>query len=336
MEIHAQNKLTYEYFGLNEGRFSKQKVEYFNPGDRGPNCFWDFTGLKVSPNTAVPFVYKIDSIGRYIAIEDKQINYYFIKGDTLFEIGNESPLKETFYHKPIVNMSYPMALGDSVSVPFAGYGYYCGDHFFKESGVNTVLIDAEGSIVLSETDTLRNVLRVYKLKSYYIAMDMEPAAIDTARLKQVIEERYEWYARGYRYPIFETVTSTSYSDLDPIGITQYAYCFLPDKQDVLEDIINRNLQSLDSINESIVNKDIIHYHVSMNGYDMKINYSLDKAAKVSMLISNTMGIIYRHSHSHLNAGEGYCAEFNLSGLNHGAYVLYINVNGKIYSEKIRI
>lgn len=335
VDVCAQNLLTNDCYGLKEGEFSMQRVGYFDPGDSGPNCLWNFSDLKISDSNVL-ITHTVDSLGQLVETDDRQINYFIAKKDTLFEVGNESPLEKIYYHKPLVGMKYPMAFEDSLSAPYEGYGRYCGDHLFRESGVSTVVVDGEGTVILSKTDTLKDVLRVYKLKSYTVAMDMDSAAVDTAKLKQVIEERYAWYARGYRYPIFETVSSTSYADLNPLGTTQYAYCFLPDKQDYLDDAVNKEIQDSDKKKDSSELPDIIHYNLSVNGSDVKINYNLDQNAHITMLISDNMGIVYRRSQYNKSAGSGYNAEFDLNGFRAGTYVLYINVNGKIYNEKIRI
>ena len=99
---------------------------------------------------------------------------------------------------PILALKYPLSYGDSVSAPFLGYGIYCGDHPFKETGLSTVIADANGSIVIDD-DTIPDVLRIHSLKSYSICMGIDSTLLDNARQKQVVEERYDWYAHGYRY-----------------------------------------------------------------------------------------------------------------------------------------
>ena len=79
---------------------------------------------------------------------------------------------------------------------FYGKGIYCNDHIYREGGQTTLLADAYGKIILPNRDTLQNVIRLYTLRSYFICMDIDSIALDTARLHQVIEEHYEWYARG--------------------------------------------------------------------------------------------------------------------------------------------
>lgn len=334
-KISSQVLLTKDAIGFEEGDFTRNKLDYFNPGDGGQNCLWDFSDLEI-PRSSHSVIQRTDSLERMVMIDDKQMTYYMMRGDSLMEIGNENPLKETYYYKPLCSMIYPMTYEDSFSKDFEGYGIYCGNHFFKEVGVCNVIVDGQGDIVLSETDTLKNALRVYKLKSYSIAMDVDPSKIDSAQLKQVIEEKYEWYVRGYNKPILESVTSTSYANLSPIGTTQYAYCCLPDNQSFNEDnLSSEDDNGNDGQNTSNIPKDIIHYTVTVEGGVVNIEYSLDAKANVTMLISNQLGVIYSNKRFTQDAGTGYHADFNIAGLRPGVYVLYINVNGKVYHETIR-
>ena len=193
-----------------------------------------------------------------------------------------------------------------------------------------------GDILLSETDTLKNAFRVYKLRSYSVAMDIDLSKLDSARLKQVIEEKYEWYAKGYDKPVFETITSTSYAELSPLGTTQYAYCYLPEYP-----MCDARCQQPEEIYECRDKegqgqfRDIIHYKVDVNGYRVNIDYSLDAKSNVTMLIASQMGMVYYSKRYAQGAGTGYQASFDIGGLRPGVYVLYINVDGKTYHEKIQ-
>ena len=45
---------------------------------------------------------------------DNCINYYTFKGDTLLQVGKESPLEIISYSIPLNNMKYPIVYGDSL------------------------------------------------------------------------------------------------------------------------------------------------------------------------------------------------------------------------------
>ncbi len=335
VHVFAQNALSKQANVIQPDSMIKNCIEYFDSGNDGENQLWDFSAICQSDKKHV--VINKQNGENILSFEDTGLFYYLIKDDSLFLCSNESRLKKINYDSPILVMHYPFVYADSISKPFLGYGVYCETHHFKESGFVTLHGDAYGSIILSEKDTIPNVLRVHTLKSYSLAMDMEFEALDTAKLKQVIEERYQWFARGYRYPVFETITSTSYADLKTLGTTYQAYCYLPEDQMTLNDSINIEIQKHDleeKTHQDALKKNIFHYDIQVNGNIINVNYQLDEDARVSSLVSSPMGIVYKQKKWNGTTEGCFTETIDCSGLTRGQYVLYMNVNGKIYSEKV--
>lgn len=316
----------------------KSRIHYFSPGKGGRNRVWDFS-QKLGSKESSQVMFMKDSTGVVSVTELGRIGYYRITPDTLILFGSESPLEKREYVKEKVSKLFPLEYGDSIIMPFQCEGMYCGDHPFREVGITTVKVDADGSIVLAENDTVRNVQRVHIIDSYSVCMDLDSAALDTARLTQVINERYEWYLSGAQYPIIENITSTTYLNMDAIGTTNYAYCNLPedevsyyiipedeDEADEEEDISDDGQQA----------PDIIHYKVETQGKTIRITYDLDEDATIATLVANHMGMLYIRRLWTQTAGQGYCAQIECDGLPSGMYILYINVNGKVYSEKVTL
>lgn len=319
------------------GKVSFQEIPYFYSDRSGKDIVWDFSD-NISDKGFYNLWLQKDTLNRNVILSNHDITYLNIDNDTLFIVGKESPLSKITYQQPLIYIHYPFVYGDSISTPFSGYGIYCGDHPFREQGISSVMADATGSLVINE-DTISNVLRVYTLKSYSICMDIDSAALDTANLKQVIEERYDWYSRGFRYPIFSSVSCTSYDNLTAVGTEQRTYCMLPDIQKLLSDSCNEVIRANDSIArlmrpENTV--DIIHYKISQIGKQLTLEYSLEIKAEINILVCDAMGIVYRRGHQQNEKGNGYELKIDLNGLRNGQYVVYINVNGKVYSSKIKI
>ena len=319
---------------IKSGVFSRRAVEFFDAGDNGHDCLWDFSNLEVSGEEET-VCQDLDSLGQMVITCNKEIKYFITRGDSLLQIGSETPLTDIWYSFPILGMKFPMALNDSISKKFEGYGVYCGDRFYKQSGISSIVVDGYGDIVVSENDTLKNALRVYKLLSYSIAMDMDPSKIDSAKLKQVVEETYEWYIDGIERPAYESVTSTSYSNMNPLGTTHYAYCYLTDDDVANTKRVNRNNGKEDAKSSISGSPDnIIDYEIDMTDSSINVKYNLSSKANITMLLSNAFGMIFEQKRFVQNAGSNYHANFDLSRLRPDTYVLYMNVNGKIYNEKI--
>ena len=316
----------------------KCRIRYFSPGKGGRNKVWDFSRKLVSRELAQVMFMK-DSTGVVSVTEPGKIDYYRTTPDTLMLFGSESPLEKREYVMEKLAMKYPLEYGDSVSKDFRCEGKYCDLQSFREVGTTTLKVDAVGSIVLAENDTIRNVRRVHTIDAYAICMDSDSAALDTAKLTQVIDERYEWYLPGAQYPIIENVTSTTYLNMDVLGTTQYAYCNLPENQ-VAYYITPDDDDETDEVGASSgdeqTDPDIIHYEIEKRGKVINISYDLDEEATITTVVASYIGLLCKSSQWTQSAGQGYSVQIDCNGLHSGIYILYINVNGKVYSEKVRL
>jgi hypothetical protein len=171
-------------------------------------------------------------------------------------------------------------------------------------------------------------------------MDLDSAALDTARLTQVIDERYEWYLEGSEYPFIEDVTSTTYYNMDIIGTTKFAYCNLP--ENLTADYVTQEEESDDEEEQEgfsdggLQTADIIHYQVETQGKNIIITYDLDEDATIQTIVANHMGMLCQSRQWTQPAGLGYSKQIDCTSLRSGMYILYINVNGKVYSEKVTL
>lgn len=299
---------------------------------------WDFSS-KLGSKESSQVMFMKDSTDMISIIEPGRILYYRTNTDTLVLVGSESTLEKRDYALRKTTRRLHLVYGDSIGKPFRCEGMYCGDHPFREVGTTTVKVDADGSIVLAENDTLRNVLRVHTIDSYSICMDIDSAALDTARLAQVIDERYEWYLPESQYPVIEDVTSTSYFNMNVVGTTRHAYCNLPPDQ--VPYYISQTDFPSDDEQEGFADGDaqddgIIHYQIETHGKVIQMAYDLDEDATITTIVANHMGILCTSRQWTQNAGQGYSTHIDCNGLLPGVYILYINVNGKVYSEKVTL
>lgn len=314
----------------------KSVIHSFSPGGGGREKVWNFSGkLKSRESSQVKFLK--DSTGAISIIEPGRIGYYRISSDTLILFGSESPLERRVYHQEKVSKKFPLVFGDSIMSSFKCEGMYCGDHPFRETGTITAKVDAIGTLVLAEDKSIENVRRVHTIDSYSICMDTDSAALDTAQLTQVINERYEWYVSDSQYPIIESITSTTYYNMDVIGTTRLAYCNLPESMTDMYIIDEDEPDEMPISSEDKQQKpDIIHYNIETLGKVIHLSYSLDADVTIMTLVANHMGMLCKTRQWTQAAGQNYSVEIDCNGLRPGIYILYINVNGKVYSEKVTL
>lgn len=316
----------------------KSSIRYFSPGKGGSNRVWDFS-KKLGAKESVKVTFAKDSTEVVSVIEPGKISYYRTTPDTLVLFSIESPLEKREYIIKKTSKVFPLEYGDSVIMPFRCEGTYCGDHPFREIGTTTIKVDADGSIVLAGNDTVRNVRRVHTIDTYSVCMDIDSAALDTARLTQVINERYEWFLPESQYPIIEDVTSTTYFNMDVIGTTKYAYCNLSEYQaaNYITHEDDNEADEQEGFSDEIQQApDIIRYEIETQGKVINISYDLDEEATITAIVASNTGMLCTSRQWTQIVGKGYSTQIDCNGLRPGVYILYINVNGKIYSEKVTL
>lgn len=318
----------------------KQEVPYFSSGLPGDDVMWDFSML--DPIRDYPIEYFCDTDSVVLKGIEPEIMYKYVSQiDTLKLIGYENPQTYMCYTEPVVLLTYPFSYGDSLRTFFRGIGVYCLKNGIRTRGSVSVDADAYGSIILPD-DTINDVLRLHVIKSGSVNMNIlsDTTVFDPDNLKQEIEERYQWYARGYRYPLFETISTSYYNNMEYISSYQKAYACFPAEQHLLGDSINEEIMLKDSVScgsyDNVGENDIIHYSVETNGSNVIVNYDLDSSANITSLICNQMGFVFRRNSVFQSAGDDYSLNIDCSGLRKGVYILYLNVNGKIYNEKINL
>ena len=313
-------------------------VAYMPAGNDGEDVVWDFSEF-----TPVASPYKVfyfaDSLGEIRLKEPSRMLKYQLRDDSLLLTGYETRLRSMTYAPPVCLAVFPSGYGDGWSDNFRGTGLYSERMSIETEGTASVEIDGAGSLVLTEGDTLRNVLRLHYLKSASVWMHepSDTSVVEPSARRQEIEEHYMWIARGYRYPVVETISTTYYDGLTMISDRQEAYMSLPEWQTALNDSVNHEIQVADSLANLLQQvQPVMHYTYQLNSSGrLHIDYSLTEAASITFLVCNAMGITYITATDHHPAGDGYSADIDCSGLLNGTYLLYINCNGQVFSETFK-
>lgn len=337
-QVKAQCQITSETNMFRCGdSIALHKIEYLQPGGVGEEQVWDFRNMEIHENPRfIRFVCDSDSI-TILGQEPQCFRKYIAHDDTLFMLGYETRLQTMNYEKPFTLLPFPSSYGSYIEQPFHSIGTYSKKYVIESRGTSETEADATGIILFNENDTLRNVLRVHRISSagiwQYLPGD---SIVDTLNVKQRIEDHYLWFARGYRYPVFETISTTIFNDLSPVSCQQVSYCSLPSDQMHLKDSINSQIQDTDSVLYANNLQVPIHYQVAVNGKMVAISYTLETDATIQSLVCDRMGLVYKRNSATGLAGESGQIQINCNGIRSGVYVLYINVNGRVFSEIIEL
>lgn len=332
-QTKAQHFLTKENsFLRSRDVICKQEVENLELGSSGRDVVWDFRELDIRKKKYM-VEYCCDSLLQIFKYEPTFMEQYKFGCDTLFKAKYENPITNIIYNKPIVDMIYPMAYGNIYAAEFEGKGTYCHHNCLSISGSVLLEADADGMILFSERDTLRNVLRVHSQTISTIGIERNSVTTDSTKWIKSIENTYRWYVCGYRYPLFETRNQTLHDGIGNVRHNRISFQTPPDILEQLNDSLNQELRRMQALRQNS-ETNTMPYSIKVTGSKVTINYSLTSKATIKAIVSDSKGIIYRQESHKDEAGDDYSLSISLEGLRRGEYILYVNINGIIYSNTI--
>jgi len=332
----AQNAISLEYNAFrNHDMLYKQQVGYVTPGNDGLNVFWDFRGVDVlCESYKIEYFKDSDAVIREIT--PYAMDKYFFVADTLFLVGYETPMITMNYLSPLFKMKYPFAYGDYIVADYKGNGLFGNRNAIYAYGTVRVEADAAGRIVVSDNDTLDNVLRIHSIRTSSIGIERDTIVRDSTDRQLEIFDIYQWFVRGWRYPVFETYMVSYYHNTDLVSVDRTAFRYFPEEQEQLNDSINRKLLHCKLSAKERMEGNNINYEVSVNDGSIHINYSLQSDVRIFAVVSDVTGIVYRQESYNGQSGSGNIITINCSGLRLGEYILYLNVGGEIHSNKVKL
>lgn len=306
----------------------------------GENVIWDFTDCDVLENV-FPLRFSFDSLA-FKSLESGLRKSYRQVGDSLQVYAYRSNVESVNYTRPQLVLSYPFGFGDSISSSFEGKGTFGDIYDLSQYGTKTIVADAQGSILLPNNRALTNILRVHSITFRNVLLEgLAPNLIDSAKVKQEVEDEYFWYVKGCRYPVFEYHIGTSYSDGNQIASLIKAYGYLPDS--VMSKTVSASEIVWESDRKPQSDKELIDatifpidYKISQTGNVLKLSFTSFVITTVTFVIASTMGVIYQNKTLHCGCGDIGELIFECNGYQSGSYILYVNVNGKVKSEKFQI
>lgn len=340
----------------NGDNFTKTRISYIAPGDSGENVVWDFSQAQViDGNSKVLYGVIDDSL---ISVTEYGTRYDFrLRGDTLLWRGYEN--RSTFMRdsSAAIELIYPMRYGDKATKPYCFHGEYSRTMTVRINGSSTVLCDGEGVIYLPDGDTIADVVRVRRICNTTINMMRKED--DTTRIMNVadttmrrIEERYTWYAQGYRYPIVETIINTNFYRGKETGKQGATFVCYPSEQayknnDKENQAVRHQTKSnkglgtfqtssqsngyednsnISSIESSFVNDDI---EISYKDNTLKITFSNQtvNAGGIDYVLCDVLGRVFA-------SGKTNNPIIEINELPQGDYILSINNNGEQITRKI--
>lgn len=346
------------------GDFIQQQVNplKFSQEDNGP--VWDLSKLQTIENSYhVSFENSSYQEGVIVGTEHQTRYSYQQRNDTLQLWGYENSTSKVEYDMPEAIYKENLVIGNCMSGVFHGLEMYGGKLAFRLYGTYTYKPEAIGTIILPNGNSIRNAMMVHYTKNISKAKYPRVKTIEALRNlvfvthpynkdsivtlqasdeSTIIVDQYKWYAEGYRYPIYETIT-TSVKGHDEL----YSLAFYndPKEQKKLYDTTNENVrQRQDRLNSFISLKNLKSENhskgLSVSGEVVKgkgcISISLESDVSTNMDLSiytlTGMLIEKKEDIPVMRGRQSY--SFDIASNNSGIYIVLYNINGTISAIKI--
>ncbi len=308
----------------------KQQVAYKDPGASGRELTWDFFKLDAL-NDAYSLSYFIpDStdMTRLCGMEHRTRYYYRMCEDTVWIEGYENNTTFVQYAQAVPHLRFPMAYGDTLAGEFRGEGEYSRRFEVKVHGNVCTVVDAEGELRLPD-GVVRGALRTHTAQRYVQTMpDTNHIQLDT----------YKWYARGVRYPVFESVVARTvaarYEDEKVLFETSFYYP--PEQQlndtDEVQEVDSAMMANPLGAIEQVFTE--ARYLPNPVVSDLQISYKLTRQAQVWFRLCNAIGVVQRQTSPQMQTDGWQQHTINMGGLMTGAYTLYVHVDDMVVQSVI--
>ena len=357
---YAQHFLTAENNMMRpEDEIIKQQVDYKNPGRAGANVLWDFSMLNLQ-NDAYRLFYTEDRNNRIRGTEHNTRYYYELRGDSLFRTGYENPTTLSVNAQPELLMQFPVHYGDSTFAYYNSNGRYSERLRISAMGTITTKADAHGMMILPNKDTLKNVLRIHTVKKIAESTErlnqrnrninvannvfVSPDSIDFRLTNDTILleiETYQWFVKGYRYPVFETVKSITNKGGEITDFFEVAFFYPPQEHHYLEDDLEDLAETEDNYwdenqENNQENEPIFTYNVYPNPVRdvLTLEYYTEKPAIITVSLYNMQRSLVYSNKTVCKQGDVHHMQINMSPFFMGYYMLVIDTGYGIYDELI--
>ena len=214
------NGLTIEANGMREGdKLTRIDIPFDNNKTSEMLSVWDFSAVKVAGKEIETYYNELDSI-TVVENENRENRMYKIDSMSIHMIRHFRGGMDIKYIIP-ETVKYPIMCGSSKFGKTFGEGKLGSKSYIKNAGYASVSANMVGDLITPDGDSIANVLRLryHRSGTTHIDEDFSRSfgnSLDSTLFSNdsichwlatdsVIHtiDKWQWYARGYRYPIIE-------------------------------------------------------------------------------------------------------------------------------------
>ena len=261
--------------------------------------------------------------------------------------GYETPSDLVKYRHPGLLLRFPITYGATSKGQYEGRGKH---HDRLESAVTGEIratADATGSVILPWNDTLTDVIRVHIRKIEHIRhlpissdfaynLHGNDSLFSTVEPEMITTDTYQWYEKGYRYPIFESIETYR----GKTTLTRDAYFYHPAEQaylpeDAVNQVIRERKQAARKAKMIEEESNLLSFACYPNPVKdhIEIELTFRKAIAVNAGIWDMQGRLVKQFPSE-TPNTHYRETLDVQSLPQGYYVVKVSVGRETASEKI--
>lgn len=305
------------------------KTTNIDVGKSGEDVVWDYHYLSISDDCKHFYTLCIDDTTSIVTGE-KENNLCLLQNAGLYILKSASHLKRMDYQKQPLLLPSTLSYGDSVYNEFEGKGWYSDSRAMEEEGDMTAVADAYGTLIFPDGDTLTNVLRIHTIRNADIGIEPDTVFRKDSPRKQMVTEKYLWYASGCRFPVLISSSQSCFDNGQLLTREEDAYVLCPE-------FAKKTKPARQDVEPSLRDSEaMIHYTVEVHDKVITLRYDLLEDCSVKAIVANVAGIVYREKQLSGDSGISNECVIDCGGLHSGEYVLYINVNGQVFQQKVKL
>jgi hypothetical protein len=245
-------------------------------------------------------------------IEEFGNHFYFnVQNDIMEQYGTVSGNVITKYDQPFLKLKFPFTYGDRYTGNYSGVQETANSKV-PVKGTYEVYGDAYGTLILPNSITIENVLRVKQTRT-----------IDNGNGNSLQEITYRWYSTNVRYPILVIIKYVTPTSTNIAEVAMYAHA--GDK--------NKSATPINNV-EAFSGLEVYPNPVENQ---LTVSFNIGSASKVSIRIIDETGRAVKvlMNSKKLDAGNyNYTFSADEKSIKPGLYYLQV-VSGKdLYTKKI--
>jgi hypothetical protein len=340
----------------------KQQVEYKDPGRSGEHVLWDFSRLqavnpeyKVFYRTPKFFGHDIQLLGlntlsagetelenMIVGSEHFTSYYYQVKDGQLVLLGHANAVSQMYHKQPLLVIPFPFGYGQKIESSYHSQTFYAGAKPMQSIGDIHIEADAQGMMILPDKDTLYHVMRIKTMRTLVelpdTALHNKAPAQNLSEPLNIRIENYLWYARGYRYPVFETIRHFNANDTVQPSFFSTAFFYPPQDHYYLDtDPENRQLVEAQKKEKKNAPLSDFMFNAFPNPVATQLNVEifLPVEAGIKIQLRSIAGnSVYLNENKGKFTRGNHRFQFHVSSLPTGYYLLSIWADNYMHSETI--